>query len=171
MKTSSISRLAAFACTVFGLAACSILEGTSASVSPELERFAAQAIIDDQLDQAAMGYRYPEEAIVAHVVSTKADRQTIPPLRVWRYTQGELVEESVEALEKALGSNRSDWPSFTFIFMFESVASGHATIDVHTHYNMGLSPNSRGGNAQRWELENRSGEWVVTRKEPYMFWD
>lgn len=164
-------RLAVLFCTLLWPVACSTSGETSTGPSPELEEFAAQAIIDEQLEQAAVGYNSPEGAIVALVVSTKSSDGSVSPLRVWRYSQGQLLEESGEALERALGSDRSDWPSFTFVFTFEAATSRRATIDVHTHYDMGLAPTSRGGNAQIWELEKQSGEWAVTKKEPYGFWD
>ena len=150
--------------------ACSCA-GTSTSASPELEDFAVQAIIDEQLDQAAHGYQHPEGAIVAHVTSTEPLGGPLSPKRVWRYREGQLSGEDPEELEKALGDDRSEWPSFTFVFSFESATTRRATMHVHTYYDMGITASSRGGNAQKWELEKRSGAWVVTKKVPYMFWD
>ena len=142
-----------------------------ASVSPELEEFAAKAIIDEQLDQAAIGFGSPEGAIVACVTTTHGSHESFSPIRVWRYSQGQLMDEHSDALDRACGTDRSEWPSFTFVFAFESVASTRATIDLHTLYQMGRTERSRGGNAQKWELEKQSGAWLVTKKESYMFWD
>jgi hypothetical protein len=138
-------------------------------MTTELEDYAAWAIIGDQLDQAAQGYRSPEGAIVAHVATIETYDESF---HIWRYSQGQLTDESADALDRALGDDRSEWPSFTFLFTLESVTSGRATLDVHTFYDMGITEHSRGGNAQKWELEKQSsGTWVVIKKEPYMFWD
>jgi hypothetical protein len=171
MRRSSLAvELVVLVNVALWLVACSCTTASTGS-SSELEVFVAQAILDEQLDQAARGYRSPEGAIVALVATTETHGEPFSPKRVWRYSQGELKDEDPDTLDKALGDDRSEWPSFTFIFAFESVTSRRATIDVHTFYDMGITEYSRGGNAQKWELNTQSGMWVVSKKEPYMFWD
>jgi hypothetical protein len=141
-------------------------------VSPELERFVAQAIIDDQLEQAASGYRSPEGAIVARVVTTTiTSTAQLSVLQVWQFQQGQLVTGDTDSFFKALRGNRSDWPSFTYYFAFDFVTADEASVDVNTMYNMGLTTNSRGGNAQKWILEKHANIWSVRTKHPYMYWD
>ncbi len=166
-KSSTIVRVVILLCTAWVLAACSLLGEAATGVSPELEMFIAQAIVDEQ---ANSGYRYPEGAIIAHVVSTDPTGEPVP-MRVWRYSQGQLTEEKLEALAQALGDNRAEWPSFTFVFKFGTVTSQHATVEIETYYNMGIAPTSRGGHAERWELEKQGKEWVVAKTDTYMFWD
>ncbi len=140
--------------------------------SPDLERFVAQIIIDDQLAQAASGYRSPEGALVARVVTTTiAATDPLSVLQVWRYQQGQLIAEDTDSFFKALRGNRSDWPSFTYYFAFDSVTVDEASVDVITMYNMGLMPDSRGGNAQKWTFEKQANTWSVSTRQPYSFWD
>lgn len=130
----------------------------------ELEEFVAQAIVDD--------CRSPEGVYVAHVISTSASRESVSPLRIWKYEQGSLVNGDRDAFLLGLTSSQpSDWPPFIFLFAFSSETPDYAVVDVHTLYDMGIMPGSRGGNAATWELEKQDDLWTVVSKEPYMFWD
>ncbi len=82
-KTSLIA-LIGWGSVALWLVACS-LNGAATTVPPELEKFAAQAIVDDQLGQAARGYSSPEGAIVAHVVTTNPQNEPLSAIHVWRY--------------------------------------------------------------------------------------
>ncbi len=130
----------------------------------ELGEFVAQAIVDD--------CRSPEGVYVAHVISTSASCESVPPLRIWKYEQGRLVSGDRDAFLLALTSSKpSDWPPFVFLFAFSSETPDYAVVDVHTLYDMGIMPGSRGGNAATWELEKQDDQWTVVSKETYMFWD
>lgn len=91
--------------------------------------------------------------------------------RVWRCLQGKLINEELEPFTRAMGSHRSDWPPYTLYFAFEAVTAARATVDLLTWYDMGISENSRGGFAQKLELEKRGGAWVILSRDVYMYWD
>lgn len=130
----------------------------------EMEEFVAQAIVDD--------CRSPEGIYVAHVISTSASRESVSPLRIWKYEQGRLVDGDRDAFLLGLTSSQPrDWPPSIFLFAFSSETPDYAVVDVHTLYDMGIMPSSRGGNAATWELEKQDDLWTVVSKEPYMFWD
>jgi len=130
----------------------------------ELEEFVAQAIVDD--------CRSSEGVYVAHVMSTSASRESVSPLRIWKYEQGRLVNGDRDAFWLALTSHQpSDWPPFVFLFAFSSETPDYAVVDVHTYYDKGVMPGSRGGNAATWELEKQDDQWAVVSKEPYILWD
>lgn len=134
-----------------------------------MEDFMAQAIIDDQL---AQGARSLKGVYVAHMISTSASRESVSPLRIWKYEQGRLVNGDRDAFLLALTSSQpGDWPPFVFLFAFSSETPDYALVDVHTYYDMGIMPGSRGGNAATWELEKQDDQWTVVSKEPYKFWD
>ncbi len=136
--------------------------------SPELIQFTVQAIIDD----GTPGYRSTDVVIIAYVATTNIySTAQLSALQVWRYQQGQLVTTDTTSFFKALQGNRSDWPFQTFYFSFESVTVDEAIVDVRNLYNMGLMPNSRGGNAQKWTLEKHANIWRVRTKQPYAFWD
>jgi len=135
----------------------------------ELKEYMAQAIIDDQLAHSS---RSLEGTFVAHVTESGLQDESVSPLRIWKYEQGHLVDGELDAFRRAMSSKQpSDWPPFVFLFVFKSVTPDSAAIDVHTYYDMGLMPDSRGGNAAIWELEKQQGRWTVVSKEPYLFWD
>lgn len=130
----------------------------------ELGEFVAQAIVDD--------CRSPEGVYVAHVISTSAPRESVSPFRIWKYEQGRLVSGDRDAFLLALTSSKpSDWPPFVFLFAFSSETPDYAVVDVHTLYDMGIMPGSRGGNAATWELEKQNDQWTVVSKTPYLSWD
>lgn len=130
----------------------------------ELEQFLVQAIVDD--------CRSPEGIYIARVTSTSVTPESVSPQRIWKYEQGQIVNGDRDAFLEALtSSNPEDWPPFLFLFAYVSETSDSATVDVHTYYDMGLLPDSRGGNAATWELQKSGNQWTVTSKEPYLAWD
>lgn len=138
-------------------------ESPDTSVS-ELEQFLVQAIVDD--------CRAPEGIYVARVTSTSVARESVSPQRIWKYEQGQIVNGDRDAFLKAFtSSNPENWPPFLFLFAYVSETSDSAVVDVHTYYDMGLLPDSRGGNAATWELERSGNQWTVTSKELYLAWD
>lgn len=165
-----VVEVAVLASVALWLAACAS-SGARAGVPPELAEVVAQAIIDHRLRHGDMGYRCPEGAIVAHVATTETHGEPFLPLRIWRCSQGQLTAERKDALDRAFGDDRSEWPPSTYVFAFESATATRAVVDVHTFYSMGDWESSRGGHAQRWQLEKESGAWVVTEIETYEYWD
>jgi len=126
-----------------------------------LEEFVVQAIVDEQLNLAANGYRSPEGAIVAHVDETSEYASFNSPIRIWRYEQGQLADVTQAELLRAVKSEqRADWPPFVYLFSFKVDTSEHVTIDIQTLYNQGLSPNGRGAMGQfgSWKDTVNNGE-------------
>ena len=126
---------------------------------------AVAATLCRQLDRGAEG------SIIACRTKGEIADESFSVHRVWRYRQGKLVDESVRALTESLSDDRSVWPPFTFVCTLTSGTSTRATVEVETHYDRGLTEESRGGNAQRWEMERQSGVWVVVQRESNRFWD
>ena len=146
------------------LAITALVLGCSGEEPNELEEFVAQAIVDDCSS--------PEGVYVAHVISTSASRESVSPLRIWKYEQGRLVDGDRDTFLLALTSSQtSDWPPFVFLFAFSSETPDYAVADVRTYYDMGIMPGSRGGNAATWELEKQDDQWTVVSKALYLFWD
>ena len=143
---------------------------TTLVIPSELIDFVAQVAIEERLEEAAQGSRSPEGAIVAYVPGDTSGEELLS-IQVWRCEHGKLVDEDIESFFKAIGNSRSDWPSFTLLFAFESVTSNQATVNLHTWYDMGLTENSRGGYAQKLEVEKQGNEWRVLSKEQYKLWD
>lgn len=143
---------------------------TTLVIPSELIDFVAQVAIEERLEEAAKGYRSPEGAIVAYVTGDTSGGELLP-IQVWRCKHGKLVDEDIESFFKAIGNSQSDWPSFTLYFAFESVTSNEATVDLHTSYGAGRTENSRGGYAQRLDIEKQGNEWRVCNREVYKLWD
>jgi hypothetical protein len=140
-----------------------------ASSDSELEDFMAQAIIDDTLEQSG---RSPEGSFVAHVTDLSFEDKSVSPLRIWKYEQGHLITGGQEAFQQALFSKQSsDWPPFVFLFAFTSLTPDETDVEVRTYYDMGLRPDSRGGNAAVWKLKKQHDQWTVLSKEHTIFWD
>jgi len=131
-----------------------------------LEVFIAQSIISEKLKE---GHRSLEGCIVAHLPNV--EKGPASPLKVWKCTQGNLVDSTIGDYERAVGQDRSQWPPSTFLFKIKSVTPISAIVEVDSLYNMGIAPTSRGGNAQEWTLEMTSGSWAVTGKKTTLFWD
>ncbi len=143
----------------------------SQGIPPELEEFVAQAIVEPlRQSRRARGVRNSNVPIVAHVAATTSARQT-PPLRVWRYYRRRLVETGPDALERALGKDRTQWPSSTFLFSIAMVSSDRAMVRVDTLHDMGLAEWSRGGHSERWELEKHADGWTVLKHRVDRCWD
>ena len=133
----------------------------------KLETFIAQSIFNDHVKEPRD--RSFEGCIVVHLPNV--EKGPASPIKVWKYMQGNLVDAPVEDYEKAVGKDRSQWPPFAFLFKIKSATPTSATVEVDTLYNMGISPSSRGGNAQQWTLETTSGNWLVIDKRTTLFWD
>ena len=143
-----------------------IFLGSALGNDVKLETFIARSIISEKSKE---GHRFLEGCVVVHLPNV--EKGPASPLKVWKYTQGSLVDSTIEDYEKTVGKDRSQWPPSTFLFKIKSVNPVSATVEVETLYNMGISPTSRGGNAQEWTLERRSGSWEVTAKRTTLFWD
>jgi hypothetical protein len=140
--------------------------GSALGNDVKLETLIAQSILNEKSKE---GHRSLEGCVVGYL--SNAEKGPASPLKVWKYTQGNLVDSTMEDYERAVGKDRSQWPPSTFLFKIKSVTPVSATVEVETLYNMGITPTSRGGNAQEWTLEMKSGGWVVTGKRTILFWD
>jgi hypothetical protein len=146
------------------------IESTTAITPADLENFVAENVINE--DVSIDVHTSPEGAIVAHVETFTLWSDLQPSaIKVWRYSLGKFTDADPEALSKALGTVRSDWPLYTFIFAFESIGPDRAVANVYTFYNQGLSPDSRGGFAARWEFERKPDGWNVLSHIPFANWD
>ncbi len=143
-----------------------IILGSALGNDAKLETFIAQSIMNEKSKE---GHRDLEGSIIVHLPNV--EKGPASPLKVWKCMQGKLVDSTIEDYDKAVGKDRSQWPPFTFLFKIKSETPVSATVEVDTLYNMGIAPTSRGGNAQEWTLEMRSGSWVMTGKRTTLFWD
>ncbi|HVR97580.1 MAG TPA: hypothetical protein VMW27_13260 [Thermoanaerobaculia bacterium] len=105
------------------------------------------------------------------VIARFADFEASNPLGVWTYEKGALHAVGTQRLDEAFGDKRSKWPNYTLLFAAASEKEGRLLLQVKTWYDMGLFPDSRGGNAEAWTLERRDGRWVVIDKETTLHWD
>ena len=138
---------------VAGLALLYWLNNEKAQASSALEEFVAQAIVDEQLEEARLGYTSPEGAILAHVKTVNEYARFDSPIKIWRYEKSQFVEATNDDLFRAVNSKQaSDWPSFVYLFSFNSDVSGRVIVDVQTLYNRGFALGSRVAMAQ-------SGNW------------
>ena len=150
--------------------AMSDTQNTASAIPADLEIFVAENVIHS--DVSAQVDTSPNGAVVAHVVTyTLWSNMQPSAIKVWRYSQGKFTEADSETLRVALGNTRSDWPLYTFIFAFESIGPDSAVANVYVFYNRGLSPDSRGGFAAKWEFEKNSQGWTVLSHMPFMNWD
>lgn len=143
------------------------------AVSDALQDMVARMIISEEIGETSYGHN-SQTAVLAYVTSTETEDEPFSMIRIWQYSQGrrkQIVEEDSDVFEKALGNDRSEWPRHTFVFSIKLETSNRMIVDLHTYYDMGIMPDSRGGNAQKWKLEKKSGNWVLTGKKRYMFWD
>lgn len=141
----------------------------SVGLSPEIEEAIAQVIYAHESENGY--YASPEGIVVALATSADSPFDTQVPIRMWQVRDGQLVTAEPETLERALGEDRQAWPLYTYLYSFKSGNAQEVEIDLLTHYQIGISEFSRGGNGQIWELEYQDGEWVVTDETPFMFWD
>ncbi|HXU33498.1 MAG TPA: hypothetical protein VN851_23260 [Thermoanaerobaculia bacterium] len=89
-------------------------------------------------------------------------------LRVWVAEKGTLRAGSTQDLDRAYSSDRSQWPPYTILFTITPVSPNRLTLDVHTRFDMGLTPESRGGSEETWTLTKKGGRWSVTNRETTM---
>jgi hypothetical protein len=104
------------------------------------------------------------------VIARFANFDASDPIGIWTYEKGALREAGSRRLDEAFGNNRSKWPNYTLLFATAPGKEGRL-LEVKTWYDMGLFPDSRGGNAETWTLERREGRWVVIDRETILHWD
>jgi hypothetical protein len=117
----------------------------------------------------ALMHQADDGSLVAQVADVR-DPPT-PSARVWRFRAGRFLDESPEALEKALGDNRADWPRRTSLFQIDRVLKTKAQVTVVEHYSSGLTAGSRGGQFQQWEFGRSKSGWRPRSKKLLMIWD
>ena len=150
--------------------AMSDTQNAASAIPADLEIFVAENVIHS--DVSVQVDTSPNGAVVAHVVTYTLWSNMQPSAsKVWRYSQGKFTDADSETLRVALGNTRADWPLYTFIFAFESISPDSAIANVYVFYNRGLSPESRGGFAAKWEFGKNSQGWTVLSHMPFMNWD
>lgn len=90
------------------------------------------------------------------------------PLRVWVAEKGTLRAGSTQDLDRAYGSDRSKWPAYTILFTITPLSPNRLTLEVHTRFDMGLLPDSRGGSEESWTLLRKGGHWSVADRRVTM---
>lgn len=131
-----------------------------------LAEFMAQALVTSYRDIPPQ-----TQALIAHI-ELPSETGSYSPLQVWQYEKGRLAPASVGDFERALGSDRSQWPGRTILFAFETLSPEAAVAEIRTILDQGIVVNSRGGFASKWHLVNQAGQWQVERREePYLHWD
>ena len=110
-----------------------------------------------------------EQSIIAHIINVP-DRPVVA-LKILRKKEKILVEEDMEALRKALGDNRSDWPPRTILFTIMDLKKDKAIIMVWEHYSSGITSFTRGGQRQKWEFIKGPEGWKAQNKEILTVWD
>jgi len=108
--------------------------------------------------------RSTEGTILARFESPEKEK----PLRVWVAEKGTLRAGSTQDLDRAYGSDRSQWPPYTILFTITPVSPNRLTVEVHTRFDMGLLPESRGGSEENWTLLRKGGRWSVANRETTM---
>jgi hypothetical protein len=155
---------------VAGLAGC--LDRASAEkASGETQEAVARAILLEEAGGEEPKSLAEEGVIMAACARFDAKGNPVPPFRVWRATGGRLASAGPDALEKALGPERSLWPPLTYVFSVEPAAGGGLQVNLVTHYRGGLAESSRGGHVQKWTLERREKRWRVKEKVTILLWD
>lgn len=104
-----------------------------------------------------------EGTVLAHFDDLLNDRD---PAQVWVVEKGALRDSST----KDLGSQGKE-PPYTLLFGVTQRNDGRYQLVVKTWYDMGLFPDSRGGNEQVWQIALQDGRWVVLDRETTMNWD
>jgi hypothetical protein len=108
-----------------------------------------------------------EGTVIARVESFGRDGK---PSEVWVYEKGALRKGSKQDLDRAFGERRT-WPPYTILFAVSDAADGKLSLEVHTWYDMGLSPDSRGGMEEIWQVGKQAGRWVVLDREVSLYVD
>jgi hypothetical protein len=84
-------------------------------------------------------------------------------VKVWRYESGQFEVVDAQLYYDAMGSDRSKWPPDTFRFSIISQSDDYAEVEVLNFYDMGISPDSRGGNGStvtlQWSGQSWDPEW------------
>ena len=127
---------------------------------------------------AEIAAEVPDGSIIAHMTKlgdVSADYEDA--IRVWRLKDGILSEESLSALQKALGDIREDWPPglslFTHRYQLLSDGTILAYVTLNTHGDFVLSEYGQAGVRDLWTLaydETADPSWIITEKEPGYFW-
>ncbi|MES1240488.1 MAG: hypothetical protein ABUT39_02615 [Acidobacteriota bacterium] len=103
-----------------------------------------------------------EGTVIARVESFEHEGKTF---EVWVHENGALRKGSEKDLDRSFGTNRRNWPPYTILFAVSDGADGKLSMEVRTWYDMGLTPESRGGMQEVWKIGKRAGRWVVLGKE------
>jgi hypothetical protein len=105
-----------------------------------------------------------EGTVIARVKSLRGGGK---PFEVWVHEKGTLRKGSDKDLDRAFGANRRNWPPYTILFAVSNGADGKLRLEVHTRYDMGLSPESRGGMEEVWQVGSRPAAGSCsTRRSP-----
>jgi hypothetical protein len=105
------------------------------------------------------------------VVARFENREQREPVRVWVREKGVLREGSRKDLDRAFGKDRKKWPPYTLLYAVSPGATGRYELEISIYYDMGLSPESRGGYSEQWKVACQEGRWVFLSKETTMHWD
>lgn len=109
-----------------------------------------------------------EGTVIARFEDMQNDRD---PAQVWVYQKGALRPGSVQDFDRAFGGKKQQWPPYTLVFAVTQGKKGHYEVVLKTWYDMGLLPDSRGGNEQLWQIARKDGRWVVLDMESTLHWD
>jgi hypothetical protein len=93
------------------------------------------------------------------------------PARVWVHEKGALREGSRKDLDRAFGKDRKKWPAYTLLYTVSPGAAGGYELELSIYYDMGITPESRGGYSEVWRVAHQEGRWVVLAKETTLHWD
>jgi len=144
-----------------------IAKGQGMKVPVGLEEFIAQEVMHFMENE----YKFYEGSIITYAEISEDRAESFIPLRVWRYEEGKLIDDTPESFQVVMGLSRGQWPPYTFIFVVDEITPEVAVVDLRTIYDRGIEENSRGGNSQKWMLSKSSGKWEVTEKKSGVFWD
>lgn len=101
--------------------------------------------------------RSTEGAVVARLEGLEKRE----PVRIWVREKGALREGSRKDFDRAFGKDRKRWPPYTLVYAVSPGASGKHELEIRIFYDMGRSPESRGGYAERWMVAREDGRWAV----------
>jgi hypothetical protein len=92
------------------------------------------------------------------------------PSEIWVHEKGALRKGSEKDLDRSFGERRS-WPPYTILFAVSEGTGGKLSLEVHTWYDMGLTPESRGGMEEVWQVGRKAGRWVVLDQDVTLYVD
>lgn len=107
-----------------------------------------------------------EGTVIARVASFDGGK----PYEIWVHEKGALRKGSEKDLDRSFGERRS-WPPYTILFAVSDSADGKLNLEVHTWYDMGLTPESRGGMQEVWQVGRKAGRWVVLDQDVTLYVD